>query len=77
MSELEKNALVSRFQFSNCQNRTFMKQYRDKTAVQGLKKYMTRYRIQFLTSKAQAHILETELLVVWTGIKSPTRLLHK
>jgi hypothetical protein len=30
-----------------------MRQYRDNTAVQGLNEYMTRYRIQFRTSKAQ------------------------
>jgi hypothetical protein len=54
-----------------------MREYKEKSAVQGLKKYITRYRIQFLTSKAQAHPLETELLVVWTRIKSPTRLSHK
>jgi hypothetical protein len=56
-----------------------MREYREKSAVEGLKKYMTRYRTQFLTSKAQAqaHPLETELLVVWTGIKSPTCLPHK
>jgi hypothetical protein len=63
MSTLEKNALVSRFKFSICQICTFMKQYRDKTAVQGLKQYMTRYLIQFLISKLQKHLKETELLV--------------
>jgi hypothetical protein len=69
MSELEKNALVSRFKFLNRQICIFMRQYRDKSAMQGLKKYTTRYRILFLTSKAQKHLLETKLLVVWTWIK--------
>jgi hypothetical protein len=66
MSEWEKNALISRFKFLNRQICTFMRQYRDKSAVQGLKKYMTRYRILFLTNKAQKQLLETKLLVEWT-----------
>jgi hypothetical protein len=67
MSKWEKNALVSRFKLLNCQICTFMGQYRNKSAVQDLKKYMTRYRILFFTRKTQK--LETLLLVVWTWNK--------